>query len=139
MESQKNAPEPQVIAALQQYFAHRQDIDFVYLFNPLQGSGRETWTDYDIAIAFHPACSLPEIFIAQIDIHKALRTELKTEKLVVVAINDCPLEYQKRIYETGTAIEIKNRHAHAIFCQAFQKHKKREPVARTRSRATHAL
>jgi hypothetical protein len=112
---------------LSRYFADVEDVDFVYLFSPLAGTGEKELTDFDVAIAYQPFLTLPQLFEAQIDVYNALRKVLATDRIAVVVINECPIEYQRLIYRTGTAVCVRNRVAHEKFCARCRKRRRLLP------------
>ncbi|MBN1541550.1 hypothetical protein JW992_05350 [candidate division KSB1 bacterium] len=116
-----NSPPDQVKTRLCRYFTRTPEVDFAYLYSPLQGTGESSLTDYDIAVAFNTHLTLPKIFEAQIDAFNSLRRVLGSDRIALVVINECPFEYQRLIHRTGTLVFERDAKAHEMFCSRIRK------------------
>jgi hypothetical protein len=115
-----NIPSPlSVREKLVQYFESKPDIEFVMIFNPLMETAQQPLTNYDLAIQLPLHYTLLDIFHVKRKLYDDLYCLLSTEKINIVALNDCPRLYQKVIFNTGSPLFVRNRKLYHHFIESF--------------------
>ncbi len=108
-----------------EYFDGQSDVDFVYRYEPLQGTGEPSITVVDLAICLARGASLTDCFMAKTTYYHDLPPLLLTSCIGVVTLNDCPYPYQELVYHTGTLLVAHNPITHQYFCYCFNRNKKK--------------